>query len=421
MTLPQLKKDIQQYQYLEDDRVIDFNVAAVIATRLKLGEPIWGITIGASSGGKSQILRPIAQTDKKFLHRIDDLTENTFLSGMKPGKGKEETSLLLRIGTKGMIVISDFTVIFSKSKESRAAILSQLRMVYDGEMVKYSGTNSEALHWKGYLGVLAGSTPAIYGHFEEVADMGERFIYWRLKDYDARKATKLAMNRSLFGRELDDLLAEKYAEYIKGVVSAWLERSPSDQIIVLPEHVRERIMEISIFAERIRTTISMDFHKKDITRIPVPAMPMRVSLQLTALAKALVVMRGGEWNDDDMKTLDWSAYSLANEEKRGAMKVLAGVEYERGVSTQKIADLLGLSTSATGNILQNLSAVGVLVRDGSGSGQLTWRIRRKEDWEMVRSFEDIEESVVHAERGVTTEEEDEMEEITNLALDNFGK
>lgn len=420
MTLSELKDSIKKYQYLEDDRVITFSVAAVIATRLRLGEPVWGIIIGASSGGKSQVLRPLALTDSKFLHRVDDLTENTFLSGMKAGKGKDETSLLLRIGSKGMLVISDLTVLFSKAKEARASILSQFRMIYDGEMLKYSGTSSEAIHWKGYLGVLAGATPSVYSSFEEVADMGERFIYWRLKDYDPRKATKLAMERSLFGKELDGMLAQSYGTYIKDVVSAWLERPAHEQLLTLPEHVRERIMEVSIFAERVRTTISLDFTRKDITRIPVPAMPMRVSLQLTAIGKALMVMRGGAWNDEDMGILDWCAYSLANEEKRAVLHILAGVEYGDAVSTQKIADIVGLSTSAVSNVLQNLSAVGVLIREGMGTGSLSWRIKGEDDWRLVRGIEGIAGKERHAERELTSEEDSEMQAVTDHALDMFG-
>lgn len=421
MKLQDLKNDIQQYQHFEDTGCIDVALAGIIATKLRLGDPIWLIIIGPSSGGKSQILRPLAMIDSKFLHRVDDLTENTFLSGMKVGKGKPEPSLLHRIGALGMIVVSDLTVIFSKNKESRSAILSQFRMIYDGEMVKFSGTSGEPLMWKGELGVLAGSTPSIYSHFEEVADMGERFIYYRMKDYDGEKATRLAMGRAVFGKELDKNLADKYTEYVKGVV-----REHTGGAVVLPEGVRERIVRIAGFAERIRTPISMDFQRKDITRKPVVAFPMRVALQLVALAKGLAVMRaaeGEELGGEDMKKLDWCAYSLANEEKRGVLKILAGIEFEASLTTQKIADLLGLSTNITGYILQNLSAVGVLIRSGNTRGELIWRIIRHDDWQLVREIEGIDESVTHENRELSTEEseKDEMDEITNKAFDNFGK
>lgn len=423
MTLPELKKSIQEYQYFEDTGCIDVALAGIVATKLKLGDPIWLILIGASSGGKSQILRPLAMIDAKFLHRVDDLTENTFLSGMKVGKGKPEPSLLHRIGAHGIIVVSDLTVIFSKNKESRSAILSQFRMIYDGEMNKFAGTSGEPLTWKGELGVLAGSTPSIYGHFEEVSDMGERFIYYRMKDYNAEKATKLAMGRSIYGKELDKILSDKYSEYVKEVV-----RGHGGGPVALPEGVRERIVRIAGFAEKIRTSITMDFQRKDITRKPVVAFPMRVALQLVSLAKGLTVMRLADGQPEglsveDMKLLDWCAYSLANEEKRGVLKILAGVDFETALTTQKIADLLGLSTTITGYILQNLSAVGVLVRSGNNRGELTWKIVRHDDWQLVREIEGIDESVIHDERELSSEEseKDEMDKVTDHALEMFNK
>jgi hypothetical protein len=99
MTLEELKTEIKTYQYFEDTDIIDVALASIISTRLKLGNPIWLIIIGASSGGKSQILRPLALTDAKFMHRVDDLTENTFLSGISG----DDSSLLKRIGKNGMI------------------------------------------------------------------------------------------------------------------------------------------------------------------------------------------------------------------------------------------------------------------------------------------------------------------------------
>jgi ABC-type polar amino acid transport system ATPase subunit len=74
MKLEDLKKEIEKYQYFEDTTIIDVSLAAILATRLKIGDPVWMIIIGPSSGGKSQILRPLSLTDPKFLHRVDDLT-----------------------------------------------------------------------------------------------------------------------------------------------------------------------------------------------------------------------------------------------------------------------------------------------------------------------------------------------------------
>lgn len=404
MKLAEIKTEIQKYQYLEDTKLIDVTLATIIANRLKLGDPVWLIIIGASSGGKSQILRPIAQTDSKFIHRVDDLTENTFLSGVK-SKKDDETSLLLRIGTHGIITISDFTVLMSKNGEARSTILSQFRMIYDGEMVKHSGNRKEAIKWAGYLGIIAGSTPSIYASFEEVSDMGERFIYYRMKEFDSAKATHLALSRGKYGKDLDTMLAGLYGEYIKEVI-----KSHDQKDVELSETTKQRIIEVASFAERVRTAAHTDWRGELINRIPVSAMPMRVALQLMAIAKALCIIKKHEDKtyelaEDELSTIDWLGYSLANEEKRACLKVLASVSYDVYVTTGIVADKIGLDTKVTRIILQNLASVGVLKRNGNESS-LTWKIKEQADYNLVRRIEHIKVTEVVVERAMSFEEED---------------
>ncbi len=410
MTLDDLKIEIQKYQYIEDLNIIDVALASIIATRLRLGDPVWMILIGASSGGKSQILRPLALTDAKFMHRIDDMTENTFLSGAPAGKG--EPSLLSRIGTHGMIVISDLTVIFSKQAEIMNSILSQFRMIYDGEMTKYVGTRPEPLHWKGSLGILAGSTPSIYAAFERVSDMGERFIYYRMKDYDARKATRLALGRTLFGKALDDVLGALYEEYLKDIVAN------GDVTREISDLVKERIIRVATLAEKIRTPVHMDWKGDKISRVPVPAFPMRIAQQLIAVARGLQVMRGRELDENDMKVLDWCCYSLANEEKRAAIRIICEAPIGVSVTTSIVADRIGLDTSVVRNVLQNLSAVGVLERSGGGDG-LAWKIKDVDDYELLRDINGIKITSTLFSRQLSSEEKEEIEEVADHALSSF--
>ncbi len=371
MTLSEIKEQVREYYYMEDDSIIDISLACIIANRLQLGEPVWLIIIGESSGGKSQILRPLAMTDEKYIHKLDDITENTFLSGANLGKDEDgeriDVSLLSRIGKAGMLSISDLTVLFSRNQESRNAILSQFRMIYDGEMTKRSGNNPKPIHWSGYIGVIAGSTPSIYTHFEEVSDMGERFMYYRLKPYDQRKATQLALSRDLKGKELDEHLSEIYAGYIKGVVT---ENKDVEKIVLLPEQI-ERIIDIAMIAERVRTVTKINKYTSDVERIPTTAMPMRTALQFMNVAKALRLMRGRDLDEHDMDIIQWMGMSLANEEKRAVLYVMANETGE--LTTQDIGDQIGLSTAVAGTILQNLASTKVITRI-STENQKYWRL-----------------------------------------------
>lgn len=413
MKIEELKKEIQQYQYLEDTNIIEFALACIIANRLKLSSPVWSIIIGASSGGKSQILNPLTLSDEKFIHRVDDLTENTFLSGAKSKEGSN--SLLTReggVGKHGIITISDMTVILSKSGDSRATILSQFRMLYDGELVKHSGNQKEPLKWQGYLGVIAGSTPTLYNIFEEVADMGERFIYYRMKEFDRKRATNVALSRGLFGRELDMKLSGLYKDYITDVIKNY-----DDTTIELPQNIKKRIIEVANFSETVRTPVSKDWSGEYIDKTPVPAYPMRVSLQLMSIAKALAVItfnETGEYTitDKQLDIIDWVGYSLANEEKRATLKILANNDYDFGLQAQTVADEIGLDTKIARQFLQNLTAVGVLSRKGEGNS-LRYTFKNQEYYDLVRRIEKISNTTNIEHRDLTDDESDEMTEAIN--------
>ena len=418
MKIIDLKKQVREYFYMEDDTILDVALASIIANRLKIdNSPLWLVIIGASSGGKSQILRPLAMTDEKFIHKLDDLTENTFLSGAKIAGG-ENASLLHRIGNQGILSISDLTVLMSKSPEARGTILSQFRMLFDGEMVKHSGNMKEPLRWQGFLGVIAGSTPSIYSTFEEVSDMGERFVYFRMKEIDRDKATRLALSRSLYGKDLDEKLSNIYGEYIRDVIKKY----NTDKPVTLSKETIERIISISDFAERIRTTSKMDWKNEKMIRLPSPAMPMRVALQLMSFAKAISIMRkhdsdSYDLSEKDISIIEWIAYSLANEEKRSVLKALASSSVNYKLNTSTIADRVGLATDTIRIILQNLSAVGIVKRSGGGES-LQWSFKNAKDYEFIKRIENITTNE-DVNRDTSEEEDDELSEASELFFNEW--
>jgi len=419
MTFHELQHEVSQYIYSEDKGMFYVPLASIVATRRQLGSPVWLIVIGASSSGKSQILRPLAMTDAKFIHEVDDLTENTLLSGIRVKEDAPQVSLLKRIGKLGIMIISDFTVIFSKGVEAKNMILGQLRMVYDGKMTKYSGVNPEPMVWEGQLGLIAGSTPAIYAHFEEVADMGERFVYYRMKSYDAEKAMRIAMERTVYGKTLDSILSDLYKEYIKSVV----EKVMDEQVPPIAYNVAERIIYVSMLAALLRTPTHYDKYAKVIDRIPVPEMPMRIGGELTSVIKGMMCMHyhdTGSWDleEEQIQYIEWCAYSLANEERRACLKILAGQEYGGTLRTQTVADEIGLSTTVISMHLQHLSAVHVVERNGTGDG-LIWKIKEKSVWDIIRRLEGIDVSSTLIERELSSEEGDELQEAQQTKFDEI--
>lgn len=386
MKLLQLHEKLREYIYMEDTGVLDVALASVISNRSNLSGLLWLAIVGESSGGKSQIIDPIAQSDNDYFIKVDDVTENTFLSGMHKG----ENSLLTPERTNNTLAMTDLTVLFSRNGDSRNAILSQFRKLFDGEMTKRVGTMPEPLYWKGRMGMIAGCTPSIYSFFEEVADMGERFIYYRIPKYDEKKATYKALTRTISSTQLNDELAGMFKDYIKNVSTYII---PRKKELHLSDEMLDHILELAVFAELVRTPVKTDKYTGVVTNKPTPAYPMRTAQQFKSLAYGLQAMNEYEGEEviNIKKRLDQVAFSMANEDSRLILTELAKIDYHQTLGSQQIGTKIGMPTMTVSRILDRLHAVGVLTRFGSedeegyGNG-LTYRIGSEYYYKLIKRF-----------------------------------
>lgn len=403
MKLSTLKKKMREHLYMEDEDILDVIMAASISNIMQLGQPVWLVVIGAPSSGKTQYIAPLEYAQpagKKIVHEITDITPNTFLSGSLGSKKSEfEPSLLKRIGDHGILLFPDLTALFSKESQTLHEILGQLRHIYDGHLTKLTG-NQEPISWKGKLGIIGASTASLYRHFEDIADMGERFMYYRMKPYDVDKAVDKSLARELYGQALDEHIGELYKEYIGGVIQGHTE-TPT-----FSDEDNRKIKEMAKLASVIRTSVHTNDRTQEVDRIPEPEMPMRTALQLRGLALGMCIMNENEsgsatLTDKNMRALEWCAFSLANDERRKTLQALA--EYPSGCTASAIAMTLGLPTTPTSSYLQQLASLRVCRRmkvDGSNADLWTMEDESMRDIILRLSGTERQE-------GVFTIEEDE--------------
>lgn len=347
--------------------MVDSLNAAVLANAKGIGDPVWMTLIGPSSGGKSQLIRPLAKANPSLFLQLDDLTSNTLISG-----NGEKDSLIFRIKERGIITMDDFTVLASKNAEDRNAILSQFRMIYDGRMTKASGKNgAEPITWEGHAGMIAGSTPQIYKLFAEVADMGERFIYYRMKDMDEDKAVDFVMGKGLSAKETDEKLKALYAQYYSSMMQK-VEDMPDVEV---DEETQQAIIDIAKSGTRLRTPVITDDREHFVSEMPVSEMPFRVMKQLTNIAKSFAVMHYSDTKETVLPTdlreaVEWFGYSLADDKRREYFKAVIAMEstYVTGgtglktlkATARNISAYTGLHHTAVERGMSVLSAIGVV-------------------------------------------------------------
>lgn len=425
-TLESLKAQVGEFLLLGDDGVIDVVIAAVIANKLDL-DPVWLMLVAGSSSGKSELLTPLF--DLSFVIPISDLTVNTFASGYKLGGGKQAG--LLAKYQNGIMVFKDFTSILSKGREARDIILGQMREIFDGKFDKHTGTG-DVIAWKGKMGVVAASTAAVYAGLADSTSMGQRFVYYNIKQPKRFEAARRSQENASKGTEMRAQLSDTYKRYITSII----ERIDQGGITYDPpaELVTE-MLRIADFACRARSPVHVDFKSGNVDMLPDLEMPGRVTKQLLAMAGAFMAMNqcedkgmaGGETKEaishHQRRVIYRCAFDSIPDMRRATMKLLA--RYKGGVNTVAMATELGLPSDSVKKYLYQLNVLGICSRRAeSGNKGHHWTMDSDEHRRVVCLLEGIEaldQSLVRSgdDNGEPISLDPESEAINRAALESF--
>ena len=184
-------------------------LATVAANRLEAFDPLWLLVVGPSGGGKTETIAGISGLAD--VRPAATMTEAALLSGTSTREkaAGAKGGLLREIGDFGILTLKDFGSVLSMHRDARAAVLAALREVFDGEWVRHVGTDGgQALHWRGKVGLVAGATPAIDQHHAVLAQLGERFVFYRLDVDDAGAQARRSLRHQGREREMRRVLRE---------------------------------------------------------------------------------------------------------------------------------------------------------------------------------------------------------------------
>ncbi len=411
-TIQELTKLYQSLYHLPDDGIVPLVCAVIIANRLP-GDPVWLMIVGPSSGGKSEIINTtlgVQYQNKPFVHQISTITANAFLSGAG-GAGKE-TSVLKKIGMSGVIAMKDFTSILSLGIETQTAVMGQLREIYDGHLVKETGTGKK-LEWgpNGKLNLIAGTTEAIYSVEEKFSALGPRWVNYILKDQDPRETTRIALKNENRIKEIRATTKEAFSEFIE-----WhLNNLPSEEI-VLPEDISENLVDICSFVSTARSPVSRNY-RGEMTLSISAEMPMRMTKECSSIAKAFYFMSGMKMEPELAKTVYKVALDCIPKQRMIALEALTRW---RSITTAGLAAEINYPTATVRSWLEDLNVRGICRRTkGSSSvtpasfGEKTGS--RGDHWELNSYARQIMEKF----RGITmvngvldTDEDEDGEEVS---------
>jgi hypothetical protein len=352
-SLDQLHEPFQHHLYLTDLVAVDVAAACEIAHR-GTGDPLWLLFISPPSSGKTEILQSLG--DCSGVYRLSSLTGQTFASGFKG----RSSSLLHRLDDNGLsfLVLKDFTTVLTLHRDARSEILGALREIYDGEFTKEFG-NGTSVSWSGRLGFVAGVTPVIDRHHQVLAVLGQRFLSLRLPSEDRDTITRRALAARGNEKAMRADLREAMSSFLAGV-------DPASG--VLSEDATEEIVAVARYSTQARTGVERDGYSREILVVPELEVPTRFAKAAAALASALVGMGYTERH-----ALDVVARVGRDSAPQVRVIVLEQLTCEPEVSTPDLSTATNLPLSTVKSVVEDLTAIGLVQRLGSGSG-LRWSL-----------------------------------------------
>jgi hypothetical protein len=400
MKLKDIKKELEKYYVIADPYVVEVILATLIGNLIIPRDPLWTMLVASSSGGKSSLMAPCAGVPS--VHFIDDLTEKTFLSGYKAGK--KEVSLLKAIGN-GVMCFSDFTSIISKNPVSKGEILSQFRLIFDGHFSKRTGTGE--ITWDGKMGFLGASTPDVYFQLEQSRSMGERFLYYAIRQPTDQEIVAKQESVKKSSKEIAEILKPFYAGYMANVRDWAIDHGMPE--LKMTDEQRYRVDKSAIFCVSGKTSIHLDFKSGRPDAMPNRPGVGRDRKMFDTMLHSLQLMNCYEHNDPTLPVQDWmidvidrSAWSSISRERRKLLEILTSSKVPMSATQIGASDNFGLQKEAVEKYLAPLFAVGIIKKQVN-SNKHKWFI---DDEDTVAFVQRVSESPT-PELAPEVEDEDE--------------
>jgi len=353
--LSKLKEAFNSWLYLENDTVIDVIFATHIVNQVFDGDPVWLMIIGPPSNSKTEILRALSQN--RHVYSLSTVTNHTFLSAYKKKGSNEDHSLLPKITGKTLI-LKDFTSILTMHRDTRGEILGQLREIYDGYTSRNTG--SKTLTWSGKLGLIAACTEVYDNYASVITTLGDRFLLYRSHVKDSKKMGEQAIR--LVGRL--DLMRNELQEATSTFL-AQFEDFSGELAFKLPDEISEKIVYLAMLCAYGRCPVERDRTNKEITSFIHAEGSSRLTIQMTQLGQALALLYGKDTIDEDVYSiLALLARGVLPAPRMAALKHLFENKifehYEETETTREVAEAIGMPTSTSRYILEDLMVVGLL-------------------------------------------------------------
>jgi hypothetical protein len=339
---------IRRYQVVEDTDFLRVALAVAATAHLD-GEPLWLQIVGSPSSGKSEAISMLRDTVDG---RVGEITSAGLLSWAGGAKG-HPVGLLARVGDgKRLATISDFsTILGDADRKTRAQLFSNLRVVYDGYLIREHGSAPRPLVWEGRLTLISAVTPQIDA-FSSYADaLGPRWLYVRVSEPSRCNRKRASDSARTYAGSKENLRADARAQALRAVTNA---RNRIGAVEV-NDIDGDLLSDAAIVATLIRSDVPRDGYTRLVTGEVVREEPYRMVTMLVALYRGLKAL--GLHNIDARRITMRCAIDSAPLTRRRVLDVLRDGEI---MSTKAVAQKLCADFRVAKIALEDLELLGVV-------------------------------------------------------------
>jgi hypothetical protein len=216
ITLFDVISKFKEYLFLKDTQIIEIVLAVILSNQLD-GTPIWIIFCGASGDAKSTHLNAIEQLNNVIW--LDQLTKNTLASGHPKVKDLGEKLQNSLQNSSHILVIPDMACISSKYKDERKEIFASMRNLYDGYIIKHTGSGVNKQYKDCHVSLIAGATPIIKREYLIHQQLGSRELIF---DTDAiidenDEKMKQAWDNEQYEQQMKEELQSVVSQFVKDI------------------------------------------------------------------------------------------------------------------------------------------------------------------------------------------------------------
>lgn len=359
-----LIRRVQDYLYLPKADPFYVMLGAVVGNMMR-GAPVWIVFVGPASSGKTVKLESLdglkPPKDKTTCRALEPGVH--IIGGIKgpaallSGTGRKDTGhgatggVLKEIGTRGIMVMKDFSTMLAINKDALGESIDALRQIFDGRYDRPLGTDGgKRIEWRGKIGFIAASTPAIDQHHKHIADLGERWMYYRYNASDGYGETIKALGVS----DPDAMMSEMRAlvtVYFEELGVEWDEPARD-----LEGHEANRIFAIAAFVTTARSLVPRNpYQHYEICDLPSREGPPRMATQLRQLYLGLE--RAGVEEEKRWELVGRVGWDSI---KQSRARVIEVVEKEKVAGMERIRALTPFGKHTTEHMLEDLVVHGIL-------------------------------------------------------------